>query len=322
MRSLLNKFVALSLISIVSLLAVAAAQPQMETDPAGKIVLRSIPQQLIDKVTKRPENLAMSFAVFDQWPTGAPKTIVTAYSNALGTAALVLKVAQDGTSVVAYQTSDLVGGIADVRLFDVDGDGVKEVVISFGSETGKDRSYIFRWDGSSLVDVGPDARLPQNVSFSDLYHDGTLALIAPILHHIAAATEAEPQERGSFGPAPQIEGYSIYHFRNGKFVFDRNILLALSFTQRTRARLLRSHIYEALPGAHGPYVLKIVNGVSGGKHRVASGRVLLNGHEVAGPTQLNSNAEFLQVPISLVQVNYLKIELDGEAGGLVSLTIE
>jgi hypothetical protein len=68
--------------------------------------------------------------------------------------------------------------------------------------------------------------------------------------------------------------------------------------------------------------LRIVNGATRAKHRVASGRVLLNGHEVAGLTQLNSNSEFLSVPVSLVQTNYLKIELDGEAGSTISLTIE
>jgi hypothetical protein len=294
----------------------------MENDPAGKIVLRSIPPLLVDKVTKQPVNLATSFSVFDRWPGGAPKTIVAAYSNAQVTAALVVEAAQDGTSTVAYQTTDLVGGLTDVKLHDVDGDGVNEILISFGAESTGGRSHIFRWNGSSLVDIGPEAKLPQDVSFMDLYHDGTLALVAADLHPVVAPPQTEPHERGSFAPGPQMEGYSIYHFAKGRYAFDRNVLLAREFKQRTSARLVRSHIYEALPGSHGPYLLRIVNGATRAKHRVASGRVLLNGHEVAGLAQLNSNSEFLSVPVSLVQTNYLNIELDGEAGSTISLTIE
>ncbi len=71
-------------------------------------------------------------------------------------------------------------------------------------------------------------------------------------------------------------------------------------------------------------MLRVINGSPEGSRRARSVRILLNGTEIVGSSQLNTKTEFLWVPVSrqLREQNLLTVTVEGKAGAEIYITLE
>src|SRR5712691_7210995 len=164
-----------------------------QTIDVQQIVDQFYPQTLVDQADNGgPSNVPFHrnscHAVYDKFSGGAPRTIIAGYTNNVGGAVRVLQATAPGNYQVVFEPAnlDLVGVNCGITLKDIDGDGKKEVIVSFSSFRGNSMDWIFRWDGSALTSIGPtsttkrgktDTKL-MNSAFFDIYHDGTLQIVS------------------------------------------------------------------------------------------------------------------------------------------------
>jgi hypothetical protein len=184
-------------------------------DPAATIVDRFFPQSLVDGGSEAGPFLQQQcFAVVDSDQSGAPRTIVAAYTDGTNGIVRVLRHATTGFAVVAEPTGlDFTGFACSVSLLDVDGDRVKEAHVSFRAESGSS-DWVFRWNGKELVNLTPvtpadyDGRLRtdlRHAQFVDLDSDGIMEI------HVGAQHLPRGDTR-----LPNV----VYRWRRNRFVAD------------------------------------------------------------------------------------------------------
>ena len=71
----------------------------------------------------------------------------------------------------------------------------------------------------------------------------------------------------------------------------------------------------------GGFVLTLANGDSRGKHRVTSGKIWVNGQEIAGPNDFSRQIEGFDRDVSLSLHNVIETTLMGQPGSFVVITI-
>jgi hypothetical protein len=257
------------------------------------------------------------FAVYDYLPNQSAKTIVVGYSNGALGDILVLQSADGRTYSASYEVTglDLTGIECSVNLFDVNGDGRNEVLVSFASARENDMDWLFTWDGQKLSLLGPTLATGMgdvftslmNTAVVDLFHDGTLQLIS--------MGEYPPQT------TPTVAD-SIYYLHNGVFtVLPNPALFNADFEMGTFAIESLAFGFANVEGSQGPYSLKIVNGDRSGQHRFHAATINLNSKVIVQPTQLNDSVEFLSVPITVLSKNDLRVSFQGNTGDLATIVV-
>jgi hypothetical protein len=201
-------------------LAVAAAAvpgrpvASAQTGGPAAVVDRFFPQALVDGGSEAGSFLQdQCFAVLDSEPSGAPRTIVAAYTDGTNGIVRVLRTGRTGFAVVAEPTGFALHGFAcSMSLLDVDNDGTKEAHLSFMAQSGSS-DWVFRWNGQELENLTPvtpheyDGRLTTDLlraRFVDLDNDGVLEISVVATH----APEAPHR--------PQV----VYRWRGNRFVED------------------------------------------------------------------------------------------------------
>lgn len=277
-------------------------------------VVRSFfPTRLNEKAVSqgRSSQPETAFVVLETAADGSPLTIVAAYSNGIQGMFRVLK-ASSGAFNVAFENNDFDGTNPRMELVDVDGDGAKEVAAYSTSFTGIQDIYLYKWDGSSLINLLPAGEELLNASLIDLYHDGTLQLVSV----------SDPRWYPGSG-RPNDTSQTVYRIVNGKFAKDKTLLLLECFARSTAAPKTVSRSFTIPVATTGPFQLIVFNGGNGAQNRVSAARILLNGTEVVGPSQLNQNVAAVSVAISnLANQNTLQVEIDSKPGGIVWVGIE
>ena len=268
------------------------------------------------------ENSLSAFAVVEQLPSGEPKTIIAAYSNGVDGAVRVIKAQSDGAYALAFEPTGLdLGGIGvRVQPLSIDQSGLSTVEVSFGTFRAQTADWIFRWDGTNLVNLTPMETQYNGTkntllvlsSFADLDHDGALEVISK---------ENYPPPVVDTGELPDAEA-SVYRLTPNGYVLDRPVLYFNDFFRNTAAPTTEEHIFSLLRNSVGPYVLKITNGDRDGSNRLSSGEIVLNGVQVVTPNTLNQGAEFLSVPVSLQPHNTLQVTLAAKPKGSILVTVE
>jgi len=182
------------------------------------LVQQFFPQDLIDEadadfgIGGPAPFQATDFVAADLNGTGSADFLIAAYTN--GFSAVVRVLRRQGTSamVVAEPKLPLIAGIyPSISLIDVDEDGRPEVVVGLSSARGAVADWIFKWDGASLVSIGPmQAELDGNgttvlgdADFVDLTGSGTLQIVNP--------PEFNSVPRGSTTPAT----FTVFALNNG-----------------------------------------------------------------------------------------------------------
>lgn len=70
----------------------------------------------------------------------------------------------------------------------------------------------------------------------------------------------------------------------------------------------------------GTFVLSIRNGDADGLHRISSGRIWINGQQIAGPDELHSSVAVLHRDVILQSQNDVRVEARGQAGDLATIS--
>ncbi len=312
-----------------------------------QIVDQFYPQTLVDQADNGgpgsvPFHRNSCHAVYDTLLGGAPKTIIAGYTNNVGGAIRVLQATTPGNYQIAFEPTNLglVGVNCGITLKDVDGDGKKEVIVSFSSFRGNSSDWIFRWDGSALTSIGPtsstkrgktDTKL-MNSAFFDIYHDGTLQIVS--------VGENPPPIDGSQPTA----GDDVYRLVNGHYVLATPVLFFSTFYRGRAKPVPRSANFDLLASSKGPYTLRVTNGGKNVnekkkkndhdndaddrdddriKNRVDSGDISVNGVEVVEDNMFKGKNSIFSVPLNNLkpQGNDIKVTLEGKPGGFITVTV-
>ena len=298
----------LAWIAIAFSLAVSTLSCKADT---ADVVNSFYPSQLENSASSkgRTAQRDSAFVVLEQAPDGTPLTIVAAYTNGIQGMFRVLK-NSGGTFSVAFENSDFDGTNPQLELVDLAGDGSKEIAAYSTSFTGIQDIYLYKWSGSSLTSLLPDGEELLNASLVDLYHDGTLQLVAVTNPRSTPAT-------------PGDSSFNVFRFVNGTFQKDRTLLLLQSFVRSSAAPATTTRTFALPSTISGPLQLLVFNGANGGADRVSAAHILVNGLEVVGPSQLNQNVSSISVALTnLSSSNTLQVQLDSKPGGTLWVAIE
>ena len=275
-------------IPAILIIMIAWATAQGQTDPL-KIVDQFFPQKFVDfEIAHGLEHKrGECFAIYDHLPDGTPRTIMAGYTSGLDAAIDVIQRQPDGSYRVVDQPSglDLVGGMdCSVELHDVDGEGNQEVWYTFGlGVRAVDGNWIFKWDGSHLINIGPVAAAPRGLGnytelskafLLDVYHDGTLQIIS---------NEWEWTENIGLTRGP----FYLYRYSGGKYVLDTAALAVEDFYRSAGKPAIDTRPFRPTSKSTGPYLLRVTNGEANGSNRVSSGNIFVNGIQVVSPADFS-----------------------------------
>jgi hypothetical protein len=281
-------------------------------DAIPQVVDRAFPKALDDP--DYPLARQSTFEVSDFNRDGHP-LIVALYSNGMRGQLVMLDRA--GLPLSTW-TKGLKGRAGELRLEDLDGDGVAEVVAQMYAGHGAQipDSWVFAWRNKQLALISPTARVGKldvtplsMIAVLDLDGSGKKALLA-----LPGEEPDEDDNKVDNGPA------ILYTLADGRYVETSTKYL---YAQRFfRQREKPAVVNESFRANGGPAVLCVVNGVDGGG-AVSSGHVLLNETEVVRPADFKLHVHSMSFPVPLKDgVNSITVELDGKPGAGIWLLIE
>ncbi|MFB3915895.1 MAG: hypothetical protein ACE14M_04160 [Terriglobales bacterium] len=284
------------------------------------VVDQFYPQRYVDEAARLGEQLdrVNCYAVYQSLASGEPQLIIAAYPDFGFGAVRVLARQAPGSYTVAFEPSglDLGGTACGIELVDVDGDGISEIHIAFGSFSANSADWVFKWDGSKLIPIGPMVErrgvlypLSINGGFMDFYHDGTLQLVSG----------------GDF--------ISVYRLVNGKFVLDSPVEMVENYVRQKGEPRTEYSYFTLAQGSTGPYTLMVINGDKDGSGRVSSATISVNGTQVVAPYQFNQQVESINVPLTaLTPQQYpvcadvacvmVAVQLDGKPGSHIQVLVK
>ncbi len=257
------------------------------------------------------------FAIYDASASGAPQTIVAAYTDGADARIRVLQARAGTFDVVAEpQGLELAGARCDVSLEDTDADGRKEIRVDF-SVNRDTVSWLFRWDGQQLWNLTPTTdtavRGYQVSSFVngdlvDADNDGTKEI------YVQPPSPRFPDEP----VLPPV----LYRLDGSRYVEEMRLVGMWEFTRETSTSRTTTVAVTLPQGARGPYMLRVVNGLPDGTARAAGAEVWVNEKEVLSPTDVNNNVSVIERRVTLLPENELAVRLVGQPSSLMHVIIE
>lgn len=256
----------LCLLVFVSAFALNAQESPSEKKMYA-VASRFVPPSMARDSAESPHERPLRTAVAKGKLDGSGKTyLVAAYANSYGGSVRVLVPRPRGAYRLGGEASrGMAGDFAHVRLKDVDGDGLNEILVSFAGPRGPYSEWILKWDGKRLVDLTPTVEDDGVITsafasaiFEDLDGDGKLELIACDPYHYR-------------------EPCDVYHLRKGAFLKTETLV----FWKRYVGRFATHPDTFEVTNPDASYVITVVNGDQGGAHRVTDASVLVNGELIA-----------------------------------------
>jgi hypothetical protein len=300
-------------IAVAGLGAAARAGAQTPPTPAA-IAAQFYPQRLVEAAERAgdvPVDRRQCQAVVDTVPSGAPRTILAAYTNTSSAAMLMLQSDGGGGFRVAAsepQGLDLFGSDCDVKLLDVDRDGRPEIIVTFSMMV-NDITWVMKWDGQQLVNLTPLERNPDGTGMSLLRNAELVDVDNDGIPEITVLGQYPPPSDGS--PAKPD---SVFKLSGGSYV-ETEPIVGLWVFERSTGAPETDRVPVPLPaGARGPFTLHIVNGDPGGRSRVTSAEVFLNGERVLSPNDFGNRVDAIDRPVNLTSDNELAVRVAGEPG--------
>ena len=303
---------------LISLGIVGLVRPTFGQQPSvASIVEQFYPRSL----TAFPDEIGgrqQCFAVYDVNASGAPQTIVAAYTNQTEALIRVLRAEAGGFDVVAEPQNglSLVGVRCDVVLQDVDGDGRKDIRVNFGVNRAT-VSWLFRWDGQRLWNLTPTTGTAitgdqmssfVNGDLVDVDNDGTKEIYV------------QP-EYPRFADEP-VQPPLLYRLAGDRYVEDRRLVGMWTFMRETSTQET-SNVLVSLPqGARGPYTLRVVNGLPDGTARATSAQVWMNGQEILSPRDFGSSIAIIELVVTLGAENELAVRFAGQRSSEMQILID
>ncbi len=313
-----------SLIGALALDLASSSSGWAQVNDVAALVAQFYPQTLVDLAKQEGSPLVRQqcFAVLEADSLG-PRTVIAGYTDTFDAEVRVLQRGASAFQLAAESTGMFhFGQSCEVALVDVNGDGVNEAHVSFTSRR-SNTDWIYGWDGQRLFNVTPvsspnapsgilETRLI-NASFVDLNGDGLLE----------AYSFSEPPVDGS---APDTS--EVSHLSSGRYVFDRAVVAVLEFARASGSPSTAEMTVLLPTGVQGPFTLKILNGGRGAtgsgrlENAVESGRVWLNGQQIAAPNDFGNHVAVSQRTVTLQAENELKVRLAGAPGGRITVVID
>jgi hypothetical protein len=248
------------------------------------------------------------FAVYDADASGAPQTIVAAYTNHTEAVIRVLRAGAGGFDVVAEPQAglDLTGVWCDVILEDVDADGRKDIRVDF-SVNRATVSWLFRWDGQQLWNLTPTTSTGATGYQMSSFVNGALVDV-----DIDGTKEIYVQPEYPRFPDEPVLPPLLYRLAGDQYVEDRPLVGIWPFVRET-STTQTDNVPVTLPrGARGPYTLRVVNGLPDGTARAASAQVWMNGREILSPRDLGNNVAVIERQVTLGAENQLAVRFAGQ----------
>jgi len=301
-------------VTVFSVSWIGSAFPQTNEE----VVEQFFPERFIDEPGEPTSFKTSTFAVADLNGDGS-SFIVAVYSNGIAGVVRVLgKI--DGTFTVVDEPNlpALGGDFPQVQVQDLDSDERPEIIVSLSSASGPTGDWIFKWDGAKLDLISPTRTSFLGViftklsdsSFLDIDSDGIIEIINP-----TGSGPGDPNEtigRGEF---------DVYRFDGQRYIFSTTLNFLDSFFRRTRAPFVeKSEFSVEDPG--NSFILTIINGTLAGEGRVSNAVIRLNGVVIAGPKDFNQKVGKIVREVSVLQDNVVEVELRGNPGGEVTVTVE
>jgi hypothetical protein len=299
-------------LAIVWLLVTPAAGQQ---SGASSIVEQFYPPSL----TGSPNEIGgrqQCFAVYDADASGAPRTIVAAYTNHSDAVIRVLRANAGSFDVVAEpQGLDLSGVWCDVELEDIDANGRKEIRVDF-SVNRSTASWLFRWDGQQLLNLTPTTGTAVTGHQATKFIDGDLLDVDNDGIKEVYVRSEYPQD-----PNEQVPPAVLYRLRGDQYVEDTRLVGAWRFERKTTTPETND-VAVALPqGARGPYRLRVVNGRPDGTARAARAQVWINRREVVSATTVDGQP-IIERTVTLKAENTLAVRFGGRPRSELLLLLE
>jgi hypothetical protein len=204
-----------------------------------------------------------------------------------------------------------------LKLLDLNADGTPEIIVTMTSGHAPDNpdTWIFQWSGHQLRLISPicsvgnlDLSCLNQVSFIDMGGDGKLSVLAWPVFHVDPTT----------GAAKASGPWTLYAETNGTFHPAPNAFsFVREFSRGTGAPFTSQRDFSATAGAA---ILRIVTGT--GAESVTSGHITLNGKEIAGPSDFKRRQHVYEVPVTLLNNNTLRVQLDGKPGSKITVLID
>ena len=285
------------------------------------LVEQNFPQYLADEFYESyqenagddPFRLA-AFTRIDPDGSGHQTYIAAVYTNAVRGVLRVLAPNGSSARVVAESSLEMPGITPDVLAVNLDNQGGDEVIVNLGQTTGNTASWIYRWNGETLVSMTPmtgegDETATQilNARWEDVVGDGLQELLVP--------DSVLPFDEEN---APLVH-WSVLPWNGSDWTAAGSSVSELTwFYRQTGAPAAQSESFDADPGS---YLLRIVNGEPDGANRVSSATLTLNGETVITQNAFNQNAHVIEVPVTLAAANTLSATLNGAPGGNITVVL-
>jgi hypothetical protein len=258
------------------------------------------------------------FAVYDADASGAPQTIVAAYTNGAEARIRVLRAKAGTFDVVAEPQAglDLSGVWCDVSLEDVDADGRKDIRVDF-SVNRDTVSWLFRWDEKQLWNLTPtiDTAITGyqmssfvNGDLADTDNDGTKEIYV------------QP-EHPRFPDEPVLPAM-LYRLSGNRYVEAMRLVGMWKFMSQTGTSETSTVSVTVPQAARGPYTLRVVNGLPDGTARATGAQVWINGKETLSPTAFGNNVGVIERGVTLLPQNELAVRLAGQPSSEIEIIIE
>jgi len=239
--------------------------------------------------------------------------LVAVYTNLAGGAIRVLN--RSGQVLAAPDLPGMRGFHATVRTLDLDADGTPEVIAEFSTGHSPDNpdTWVFRWTGSTLQLISPTCAVGR-LSLS------CLGLVTPI--DLTGDGHLSLLDWPAFKIGPDgnviVDGtWSIYSLNNGVFTQTSDaFVFAHEFRRGNGKPFTSEQDFTATPGAG---TLRIINGM--GSESPASGRITLNGVEVATPSDFQRKQHVMDIAVTLAAENNLTVRLDGKPGSKITVLV-
>ena len=203
-----------------------------------------------------------------------------------------------------------------VRLNDLDGDGQPEVFVAFDGQRAS-FVWVFRWDGSRLVNLTPtqvakgrETTLLLNAAVYDLEHRGGLRVVAA--RDFAAPPPGVP------APTPAY----VYRLGASGLEVEASLLAIMGFRADVNpASNLRS--FRVVTDSSAPYTLRVINGDRTGAKRVAGATVTVNNAPVLGPDQIHAGSATVTATMpSLLVQNHVTATLTGAPDAYILVLVQ
>ena len=302
----------LIMLALVSLLVTPAAG---QRSGVSSIVEQFYPPSLAASHLEA-DGRQQCFSVYDADTSGAPRTIVAAYTNHSDAVIRVLRASAGTFDVVAEpQGLDISGVWCDLELEDIDADGRKEIRVNF-SVNRSTASWLFRWDGQQLLNLTPTAGTASSGRQATSFVDGDLLDVDNDgIKEIYVRPEYPQQADEPVPPAV------LYRLKGDRYVEDTRLVGAWKFGRKTTTPETSDVVVTLPQGARGPYRLRVVNGRADGTARASRAQVWINRREVVSAATIDRRA-IVKRAVMLKADNTLAVRFGGRPSSELLLVIE